>query len=463
MTEHHQRDAFISHASDDKEDFVRHLAKALTDEGVHVWYDEYDLRVGDSLSQSINRGLSESRFGIAVLSTAFFEKQWPQWELDGLVARQNAEGRKVILPVWHEVSRDDVLRYSPPLADRVAARSEDGIERVVEKLIQAMLEDPAVLGFAGRASNQTTPVPEPESPPRQMWAPAEGFRIDDEMTVDEHFGGQESGRKGPWMVAPAPIGVSMPARYWYPFEFPDLHRRFATLNSRLDETSPYSREILDFANKHGALGHTTSLVDPDPKSETYPAPPGGPSVVRGEKAPLQAVLWGESFEYWADEVRKLAALVGVWDLVQAEDRNALDILVEWTQKDSRTAVGLDVAVSAAGNLMPEVVSRVMASRPNGQLPSEIMRDTGTQYLSYELIAHSGVSPAHRQLLEKWQFGDPLEPARYWVHREVNKVMRAHVGPMILPFRNSQMTSVPDCLRGALYALFAQEISGKPLA
>jgi len=82
-----QWDAFISHAWEDKESFVRPLAHALTALGAAVWYDEFSLRLGDSLSASIDKGLAGSRYGIVVLSKAFIAKRWPQRELQGLVKR----------------------------------------------------------------------------------------------------------------------------------------------------------------------------------------------------------------------------------------------------------------------------------------------------------------------------------------------------------------------------------------
>lgn len=116
-------DVFISHASEDKDTLVRPLAKALAEYGVRVWYDEFTLRVGDSLSRSIDKGLSASRYGVAILSQAFLRKAWPEYELRGLTAK--AVGReKVILPVWYGVTREDVLTYSPTLADTIAIRAE---------------------------------------------------------------------------------------------------------------------------------------------------------------------------------------------------------------------------------------------------------------------------------------------------------------------------------------------------
>ena len=80
-------DAFICHASEDKELLVRPLAENLVEHGFDIWYDEFELTVGDSLRQSIDRGLASSRFGIVILSPAFLGKNWPQYELNGLTAR----------------------------------------------------------------------------------------------------------------------------------------------------------------------------------------------------------------------------------------------------------------------------------------------------------------------------------------------------------------------------------------
>lgn len=127
-------DVFISHATEDKESLVRPLATALMQHGFQVWYDEFELKLGDSLSKSIDHGLSNSAYGIVILSKAFFSKNWPQYELEGLIARQMV-GEKVVLPIWHGVSRDDILRYSPPLADRLALDSKTtSIQQMVDSV-----------------------------------------------------------------------------------------------------------------------------------------------------------------------------------------------------------------------------------------------------------------------------------------------------------------------------------------
>lgn len=133
-----EHDVFISHASEDKESLVRPLAEKLNDLGFKVWYDESSLTVGDSLRQKIDQGLVSSRYGIVVLSESFFAKNWPQYELNGLVARE-MHGGKIILPIWHKVSKDEVLGFSPTLADKVALNTAiSSISEIAQQLSEVL-------------------------------------------------------------------------------------------------------------------------------------------------------------------------------------------------------------------------------------------------------------------------------------------------------------------------------------
>jgi hypothetical protein len=133
-------DAFICHASEDKAAVVKPLAELLFKMGFYIWYDEFELEIGDSLRQSIDRGLLNSNYGIVILSKAFFIKNWPQYELNGLAARE-LDGKKVILPVWHEVTKEEVLRYSPALADKVAVdTSKMKLKKVAEEIAKVLLK-----------------------------------------------------------------------------------------------------------------------------------------------------------------------------------------------------------------------------------------------------------------------------------------------------------------------------------
>lgn len=115
-------DFFISHATEDKDSFVTPLAELMIKNGCNVWFDIFQLKVGDSLRKKIDEGLKSSKYGIVVLSRDFFRKNWTDYELNGLVARE-MNGVKVILPIWHNVTRDEVLSFSPTLADKVALNS----------------------------------------------------------------------------------------------------------------------------------------------------------------------------------------------------------------------------------------------------------------------------------------------------------------------------------------------------
>ena len=131
-------DVFISYASEDKTT-VALLAQELRHRGVKAWFDETELTIGMGLRRSIDHGLAHSRFGVVVMSHTFFGKEWPQRELDGLVALQVA-GRQRVLPVWHGVTHDDVLGYSPMLADTIAARTSDStIEEIAAEIARIVL------------------------------------------------------------------------------------------------------------------------------------------------------------------------------------------------------------------------------------------------------------------------------------------------------------------------------------
>jgi hypothetical protein len=115
-------DAFVSHASEDKDSFVRPLVEALGRLGVSLWYDEISLRLGDSLSGAIDRGIAKSRNGIVVISPAFLQKKWPEAELHALNTRRIEDGLR-LLPIWHNVDRPEVAAFSPMLADLWSLRT----------------------------------------------------------------------------------------------------------------------------------------------------------------------------------------------------------------------------------------------------------------------------------------------------------------------------------------------------
>jgi hypothetical protein len=139
---------FVSHASEDKDDFARPLALALR-QSFEVWFDEFSLRAGDSLRSSIDDGLRKCDYGIVVLSPHFLGKKWTVSEINGLFALEGAN-KKIIIPIWYNVGLKQVTDFSPILADRLAINAAQGLEKVVEEIKIAV-------GFAQRKYEVVAP------------------------------------------------------------------------------------------------------------------------------------------------------------------------------------------------------------------------------------------------------------------------------------------------------------------
>lgn len=134
-------DVFISHASADKPTVGQPLKEALEAHGVRVWFDEAVLRIGDSLRRNIDQGLRRSAAGVVVLSPSFFNRGWPNYELDGMVTL-DVSGLQNILPIWHEVTFEQVRDFSPSLADKLArSTSNTTIEAIAEEIARRVRPD----------------------------------------------------------------------------------------------------------------------------------------------------------------------------------------------------------------------------------------------------------------------------------------------------------------------------------
>jgi hypothetical protein len=125
------RDVFISHAWEDK-DFARPLADHLVSQGITVWFDEYELKLGDSLRRKIEDGLLQSRHGLVLMSKSFFQKDWPQKELNALFSLENNERR--ILPLLHGLEANDIKKLAPLLADKLAMSTARGIPAITAEI-----------------------------------------------------------------------------------------------------------------------------------------------------------------------------------------------------------------------------------------------------------------------------------------------------------------------------------------
>ena len=133
-----RRKLFICHASEDKAEIAAPLADALLAAGYLVWYDQYSLVAGESLKRSIDAGLAECDYGIVILSKSFFQKRWPREELDGLTAIESARDARTVIPLWHGVDHEYVVRHSPTLAGKKAILTNVGMEGIVAGITQAV-------------------------------------------------------------------------------------------------------------------------------------------------------------------------------------------------------------------------------------------------------------------------------------------------------------------------------------
>jgi len=128
---------FISHATEDNA-FAEPLVEGLIAKGFETWFDKTDLRASESLLGIIGAALNTSDYGVCIFSKNYFLKKWTLGEMDGLYALETAT-RKMIIPVWLDVSEADVKRVFPMLAGRRGIPTNNGMDQVVHEIQQAVI------------------------------------------------------------------------------------------------------------------------------------------------------------------------------------------------------------------------------------------------------------------------------------------------------------------------------------
>lgn len=126
-------DVFISHAHQDKT-IAEPFVKKLKELNVKVWYDKDVLRWGDSLMDSINKGLKDSFYGVVILSKTFFKKHWTKTELRALLSLSNATGERKILPLFYKITHEEIVDKYPILADIVGRSWDDGLDTLAQEI-----------------------------------------------------------------------------------------------------------------------------------------------------------------------------------------------------------------------------------------------------------------------------------------------------------------------------------------
>jgi TIR domain len=132
--------AFISHDSRDAE-IARKIALGMQKHRCSVWYDEFSLRAGDNLRDSIEKGLKQCHKCVIVLSTNFFSNGgWTKREFDSIFTREILEETNLVLPVWYSVGKKEVYDYSPSLLNVKGVDWEHlGEDEVIRQLSFAIL------------------------------------------------------------------------------------------------------------------------------------------------------------------------------------------------------------------------------------------------------------------------------------------------------------------------------------
>lgn len=139
ILENYEFDAFLSFAVEDKIDVANELYNKLEEHGLRIWYSGRELTLGTSIQDKIREGLDKSRFGILLISPNYFRTNWAQKELGALWARER-ENNKVIIPVFHNISPEEVGSWDPAIADRWSVSTAEGIDNACIKIRNHILK-----------------------------------------------------------------------------------------------------------------------------------------------------------------------------------------------------------------------------------------------------------------------------------------------------------------------------------
>lgn len=110
-------DVFISHANKDKKDLIEELYQSLQKLGISIFYDKESLEWGDNWKERILNGTKKAEFAIIVISENFFDREWTERELSEFLNRQNRNGQKLILPIVHNITMQQLQEKYPNVAD----------------------------------------------------------------------------------------------------------------------------------------------------------------------------------------------------------------------------------------------------------------------------------------------------------------------------------------------------------
>lgn len=132
-------DVFLSHSNLDKEEYVTELSDKLEEKGLSVFEDVKVFKIGQSQTDMMNFGILNSRFVVVFLSENFIESGWSEYEFKSFLNREINEKKIIILPIWHNVTVEEVKNYNPYLVDKYALNtSKQSLDQIVNSINQVI-------------------------------------------------------------------------------------------------------------------------------------------------------------------------------------------------------------------------------------------------------------------------------------------------------------------------------------
>jgi hypothetical protein len=126
---------FLSHSSKDKA-FVRRLANDLHSRGVPVWFDEWELKVGDSLNSLIGQGIKESGWLAVIVSNNSNKSPWVDKELNAGLSTELEKKQVYVLPIVIEDCEIPIF-----LKDKVFADFRDDYNAGLTALLRRLIPE----------------------------------------------------------------------------------------------------------------------------------------------------------------------------------------------------------------------------------------------------------------------------------------------------------------------------------
>jgi hypothetical protein len=155
---------FLSHSSRDSH-LAQRVAIDLKMSGIDVWFDEWEIKVGHSISQKIQQGLESADFVVVILTRSSIASGWVEKEWQSRIGEEASSRNVVILPVLAEDCQIPLLLHDKHYAD-LRNNYEAGIRKLIDAVRSHFYAEKSVGAGAriesGRIYNTRTVPHNPE-------------------------------------------------------------------------------------------------------------------------------------------------------------------------------------------------------------------------------------------------------------------------------------------------------------